>query len=189
MSERQYQTPETDTRKLELSARERLELEKKLQDRFEKEHNKLDAEPTTHEQETVHEALKQAAKKEVKAAQGKSPEKQKPTMLSKAEKTANFNATMDEAREQMSAPSRTFSKVIHNKAVEKTSEAVGDTLARPNALLYGAIFAFALTLGMYIIAKNMGYPLSGFETIAAFIFGWVIGITFDFLKVMITGKR
>ncbi|HET6747605.1 MAG TPA: hypothetical protein VFH06_05895 [Candidatus Saccharimonadales bacterium] len=108
--------------------------------------------------------------------------------LSKADKDASFNATMKEVRSQMSAPSRNFSKVIHNKTVEKVSESVGSTIARPNAILSGAIFAFALTLGVYLLAKNLGYPLSGFETIAAFILGWVLGVVYDFLKVMVTGR-
>ena len=96
---------------------------------------------------------------------------------------------MKEVRSQMSAPSRTFSKVIHNKTVEKVSDGVGATIARPNAILSGAIFAFVLTLGVYLLAKNLGYPLSGFETIAAFILGWMLGIAYDFLKVMITGRK
>lgn len=109
--------------------------------------------------------------------------------ISKYEKEASFGATMKEVRSQMSAPSRTFSKVIHNKTVEKVSDGVGATIARPNAVLSGAIFAFVLTLGVYLLAKNLGYPLSGFETIAAFALGWALGIAYDFLKVMITGRK
>ena len=96
---------------------------------------------------------------------------------------------MQEVQSQMSAPSRTFSEVIHNKVVEKASKAIGSTVARPNALLSGAVFAFILTLGVYLVAKNLGYPLSGFETIAVFILGWALGITFDFVKVMVTGRK
>jgi hypothetical protein len=35
----------------------------------------------------------------------------------------------------------------------------------------------------------MGYPLSGFETIGAFALGWMLGIVFDFFKVMVTGRK
>lgn len=108
---------------------------------------------------------------------------------SKLETEASFNATMTEVRSQMSTPSRAFSKVIHNKAVEKVSEVTGSTVARPDAILSGAIFAFVLTLGTYLVAKNLGYPLSGFEAIAAFILGWILGIVYDFLKVMVTGRK
>lgn len=118
-----------------------------------------------------------------------SPAERRNGPISKAERDASFNAIMDEERSQMSAPSRAFSKVIHNKAVEKTSEVVGSTVARPNAILSGAIFAFILTLGTYLVAKNLGYPLSGFETIGAFALGWILGVAYDFLRVMITGKK
>lgn len=89
----------------------------------------------------------------------------------------------------MSPSARAFSKVIHNKAVEKVSDVGAATVARPNAILSGAIFAFVLTLGVYLIAKHLGYPLSGFESIGAFILGWILGIVYDFLKVMITGRK
>ena len=104
-------------------------------------------------------------------------------------KDASFKATMHEIQGQMSGPSKTFSKIIHNEAVEKVSDSLGSTIVRPNAVLSGAILAFALTLGVYLVAKNLGYPLSGFETIAAFIIGWALGVIYDFLKVMITGSK
>lgn len=89
----------------------------------------------------------------------------------------------------MPASQRAFSKFIHNPAVEKTSEAVGNTVARPNAILAGAVVAFFLVLLVYVVAKFYGYRLSGFETIGAFIIGWIIGILYDFFRVMITGKK
>jgi hypothetical protein len=109
--------------------------------------------------------------------------------ISKDERDASFTATMQEIRTHMSTPSRTFSKAIHNKTVERVSEATGSTIARPNAILSGAVAAFVVTLVIYVVAKNYGYPLSGFESIAAFIAGWIIGLVYDFLKVMITGRK
>ena len=138
-------------------------------------------------------ALEKAKKSEtesVKAEKKSSPEKRITTPRSRAKaREANFKRTMSDARSHMSAPSRAFSKVIHAKAVERTSDAIGATVARPNALLSGAVAAFILTLVVYLVAKYDGYPLSGFESIAAFILGWVIGLLFDYLRVMITGKK
>lgn len=101
----------------------------------------------------------------------------------------SFNKVMTGARARMSTPSRVFSKFIHIKAIEKSSEAIGATVARPNALLLGAAFAFLFTVVIYVWAKNAGYPLSGFETIAAFIIGYLTGIIVDFLRIMFTGKQ
>lgn len=109
--------------------------------------------------------------------------------ITKKQLDTQFNRTMSHVREELPASSRAFSKFIHIKAVEKTSDVLGSTLARPNALLAGAICAFGLTLALYLFAKNMGYRLSGFETIGTFIIGWCLGMLYDYLKVMITGRK
>ncbi|TAL14366.1 hypothetical protein EPN95_03135 [Patescibacteria group bacterium] len=109
--------------------------------------------------------------------------------ISKKQKEASFKRQMKEIQAQEPPLNRAFSKVIHNKAVEKTSDVVGSTVARPNAILAGAVSAFALTLAVYVTAKIIGFQLSGFETIAAFIIGWIIGLIYDYLRVVITGQK
>lgn len=107
----------------------------------------------------------------------------------KAARKKAYTSIVKQTQSELPPLSRAFSRVIHNPVVEKTSDVVGGTIARPNAILSGAIFAFLITLGIYVIARANGYPLSGSETIAGFIAGWVIGILYDFFKVMITGKK
>lgn len=116
------------------------------------------------------------------------PERQRFT-FTKAERETNFKRTMAAIRKEMSPVEQTFSKIIHNKTIEAVSEVAAVTVARPNAVLSGAVCAFILTLAVYSIARNYGYALSGFETIASFIIGWGAGAVFDFFKVMVTGKR
>lgn len=119
----------------------------------------------------------------------KSIEKTPTHRINRTTKKENFDRTMSEIRPQMKPASRAFSSVIHNPVVENVSGVVGSTIARPNAILAGAVFAFVLTLAVYLIGHYFGYPLSGFESIGSFILGWVIGIVYDFLRVMITGKK
>lgn len=107
--------------------------------------------------------------------------------VTKAEREASYNATMKHIRKDMSTPSRMFSKVIHAPAVEKSSEILGSSLARPNAILAGSTSALVLVAITYGIARVFGYQLSGFETIGAFILGWVIGIIYDYAKIMTSG--
>lgn len=109
--------------------------------------------------------------------------------IAKKQLDESYKRTIKEVQSELSTGSALFSKIIHNKFVEATSDAIGNTIARPNAILSGAVAAFALTLIIYTIAKTIGYALSGFETIAAFIIGWVFGIIYDYLRVMITGKK
>ena len=100
----------------------------------------------------------------------------------------SFDKTMNLVRNDLSSSSRVLSKVIHNKSIEIASDIVGGTLVRSNAVLFGAFSAFALTLASYIIAKSIGYPLSGSETILTFTLGWLIGLLFDYLRALATGK-
>lgn len=109
--------------------------------------------------------------------------------ISKKEKTTSYKKHMKQVQAELPPAQRAFSKVIHSPVVEKSSEFIGATVARPNAILSGAIVAFLLVLVVYIIAKNFGYVLSGFETIGAFIIGWVIGILYDYFRVLVTGKK
>lgn len=108
---------------------------------------------------------------------------------SKEVQEERFDKTMSTVQAQMSTPSRTFSKVIHSPTIEKASEVAGNTVARPNAILSGAVVAFLFTLGVYVIARSNGYPLSGAESIAAFALGWLCGLAFDFVRMMILGRR
>lgn len=116
-------------------------------------------------------------------------ERRKDGPFKKAERDASYKQTMKQVRSEMNTPSRAFSKVIHAKPIEKTSELIGGTVARPNAILSGAIGAFVFTLIIYLMAKYYGYPLSGFESIAGFAVGWAVGLLFDYLKIEITGRR
>lgn len=109
--------------------------------------------------------------------------------LSKKQKSEAYKATITRVQAELPAGKRAFSKVIHNPVVEQTSEALGSTIARPNAILAGSVMAFVLVLIVFLVANHFGYALSGFETIGAFVAGWIIGLLFDFFKVMITGKR
>lgn len=178
------------------SLKELKEIAEQQQERID---NAKEKEATTPERqaeklkEARREALETAAKAEkrernlLEKDKKTSPERHKGP-ISKKERDKAFDATMREVQSQMSAPSRAFSKVIHNKVIEKTSEVVGNSIARPNAILSGAVCSFILVLAVYLIARTYGYQLSGTETIATFAFGWAIGLIYDYIRLLILGK-
>lgn len=141
------------------------------------------------------EALEKAKSKELDAShkkverQEKSGERRKDGPISKKEQAVSFKRTMKQVQSEMPPISRAFSKFIHNRAVEKTSEVIGSTIARPNAILFGSLFAFIFTLGIFLIARHNGYPLSGTETMATFTVGWLVGLLADYLRLEFTGGR
>ena len=146
--------------------------------------------------EALQEKNKQEALEKAKSAEKKLDNKSEKQLhssrrsaINKKELNRSYKNTIKRAQSEMKPPARAFSKFIHNDFVEKASDIAGSTIARPNSMLYGSFFAFLLTLIVYVMAKNLGYTLSGSETILAFLIGWLFGIIVDYLKVLFTGKK
>lgn len=116
-------------------------------------------------------------------------ERRRSPVATKQQREKSYRSHLKDARHDMSKSEQLFSTVIHAAPVEKASELAGSTIARPNALLSGSIAAFITITVLYFAAKHYGFQLSGFETIAAFVGGWLLGILYDYVALMIRGKR
>jgi hypothetical protein len=179
--------PEIHTGSVESSEVEKAAAERAKELREQHEHK-----AEHHESRAEHDARATAEKEAMTAEQIRPSEHEKesaPVFTGEHSRDKSFKETMHSVERDLSPVERLFSKVIHNKTVETVSDTVGSTVARPNAILAGSISAFILVLAVYLIARHFGFALSGFETIAAFVAGWIIGILFDFFRVMISGKR
>lgn len=99
-------------------------------------------------------------------------------------KTA-YRATIKQIQCNMKTRERIFSNIIHNSIIEKISNAVGLTIARPTALICGSLVSLILTAIIYLMAKYYGWELSGSEWIASFILGWFIGLIIDWIRAAI----
>jgi hypothetical protein len=107
---------------------------------------------------------------------------------SEATPKRDFESTMAEVTQEMPGYKRYFSTFIHSKPIWAVSDILSRTIARPNAILFGAILSFAVTISVYLLSKNFGYSLSGFESIAAFLIGWLAGIIFDVFSSLLKRK-
>lgn len=139
----------------------------------------------------THEADALARAKEVAAHETRhtdqhlpSPAERRRGAIPKKQLANAYDIQMKHARERMTPVGRAFSKVIHIKAIESASDTLGSTIARPNALLCGSIAAFLAVTVLYFLAKYYGFQLSGYETIVAFITGWLLGILYDYFSVL-----
>jgi hypothetical protein len=153
--------------------------------------SKLDHAAEKHEAkgDVHHDAVNKAeSKATIQSREARSPAERR-SPITKHQREASFQAQLSTAQSDMHPAEKVFSKVIHNKTVEKVSDVAAASIARPNALLAGSIFAFIAVTAVYLVAKNYGYPLSGFETIGAFIVGWIAGVLYDYFRIMITGKK
>lgn len=161
--------------RLDESRRERAEAQQERS----VEQARAEVEQAAHEKEKTHENTVETARSQEK----------KERRVTKRDKDNSYKTIMVDAERHMTPAGRSFSRFIHNPVIEKTSEVVGGSIAKPNAILAGSVFAFLFTLAIYAVARMYGYPLSGAETIASFAVGWLFGQLFDYFRVMITGKR
>lgn len=187
MSERQSESIEHKQPSIERAAGERLnELERK------QEHGEQSKENAESRLERARTEAQQEAlfTKEYSSEQKQTPQETSQVgIATRGDRERGFKTTMKHVQSRMNAPERAFSKVIHNKVVERVSDVTGSTVARPNSILFGSIFAFLGVAGVYLYARHIGFALSGFETIAAFIVGWLVGMFVDLIRVIFSNKR
>lgn len=98
-----------------------------------------------------------------------------PVFVNKNLKDIAFSRTITRTRKKLSAPSRAFSKVVHNNAVDRSSDFVGRTVARPPAMLGGAFFAFVGTSILLWATRKYGYEYNYLVMLLLFVFGTVFG--------------
>jgi hypothetical protein len=167
-------------------AHERHEAMRDQLERAERQHK-----ARLNEQEAISEAIELAKEShsEKESSVPTSPAERRRAAPSKKQREISLKSQMKQIQTEMSPSSRVLSKLIHSKPVENAADVAGSTIARPNALLSGSIAAFIGVTVSYFVAKYYGFQLSGFETIAAFVFGWIIGILYDYFSVMIRGHR
>ena len=171
-------------------------LESPSENHHESKTSSLERGPDEKLTKTVNEAVDDAKKLAEQATEGReaekvieSPAQKRHGSPSKRQRSMAFKETMKEVRQEMNLASRITSGIIHNRAVETTSDFIASTIARPNALLSGSVAAFLSVTLLYFFAKNYGYQLSGFETIGAFALGWLLGILYDYISIGLRNKR
>lgn len=190
MSERLRTTPENN---VEFTTGEREKLRERLSDDLERRAEQSHEHSRSEQLEVAHHELNKVVETKPEHQPSEMTQSERSPSprdhIASHDKDLAFRATMTQARTHMNPAARTFSKFIHLKAVERTSDAIGGTLARPNTILYGAMAALIIGGTIYGIAKYYGYALSGSESLAAFAAGWLIGLTVDYTQVLLHGGR
>jgi hypothetical protein len=119
---------------------------------------------------------------EPKPEPGPAPESHAPRVhIPYIDHQVNFKETMQSVQRRLSPVSRQFSRFIHTPAVEKTSEALEKTIARPSVSAGTTITAMVVGSLFYFTAYHFGYMLSGSELLFSFVVGALIGIVLETL--------
>lgn len=135
-----------------------------------------------HGDATQLEQLRQTAEKHASLAQERSQTEkessplQHPVYVNKQLKETAYSRTLTRVQKRLSVPSRVFSKAIHSKVLDKPSEVVGNTVARPSSMLGGAILAFLGTSVLLWITRRYGYEYNYLAVILLFAGGMILGL-------------
>lgn len=93
----------------------------------------------------------------------------------------NYAHTLASLQRRLKPAQRAFSKVIHAPVVERTSEALEKTVARPSVTAGAGWTAFVVGLIFYLTARRYGYSLSGSEIVLSFFVGGLLGFVLEWL--------
>lgn len=180
------QSHEQATPKIETSGEHSEKLRQEMHERatkHEKEHNKseqLEVARDTIEQQSI-------SKEELKLPNNE--KKPEPTYFTKADRERSFNTTMHHVRSQLSRPSQTFSKAIHQKQIEKTSEVVGKTVARPSGIIGAATAALIGISIVLFFAKHIGFQLAGSEFWILLCAGYLVGLFIEAVRKIFSKNK
>lgn len=119
----------------------------------------------------------------------KADNKQHPVLVNKQLKDMAYSRAMTRVRKQLSLPSRFFSKAIHSKALDRPSEIIGNTVARPSAMLGGAFFAAVGTSILLWITRHYGYEYNYLAVVLLFAIGLASGLFIEFIVKTLQKKR
>ncbi len=159
----------------------RQDLEKIAQNKAERELTKAESE---HGKSHQVEQLRYSAEKHALDAEKHAPHQEKesvthPISANKQLKDISYQRALTRTRKKLSAPSRVFSKVVHNKAVDAASEVIGNSVARPSSMLGGALFAFIGTSMLLWLTKRLGYEYNYLLVIVFFAVGMAAGLVIE----------
>jgi hypothetical protein len=91
-------------------------------------------------------------------------------------KSQTYGRTMGRIRQQLPAPERLMSKVMHQKTIDSVSDAMSKTIARPSGILGGGALALIGSSILLYMAKKYGFEYNFFMFFILVGCGFVLGI-------------
>lgn len=100
-----------------------------------------------------------------------------------------YGRTLSYVRNRLGGSDKTFSKVIHQPFVEKTSDVLEKTIARPSGILFGGVFSFVGSLAAYLLAKRLGGELPNSVFAIFFVGGFFAGLLIELVWRLVKMKK
>jgi hypothetical protein len=99
-----------------------------------------------------------------------------PMLINKQLKDMAYSRALTRVQKRLSAPGRVFSKLVHSAALDRPSEAIGKTVARPSGMLGGAFSALIGTSILLWVTRHYGYEYNYLAVILLFVCGMAFGL-------------
>ncbi len=109
--------------------------------------------------------------------------------INSQQKDESYKRSMSRVQTEMSPPYNLISVIIHNPIIEILLSILAIIVTRPNSMLGGSVLAFATVLSAYNLHLVNNYQLSGTEIIISFAVGWIVGLIYDYFKLLFTGNK
>lgn len=100
-------------------------------------------------------------------------------------KTNAYTQTLRTIQRRLPRVDQAFSKVIHNRRVEATSEFAAKSVARPSGILGGALFACIGSSVLVYLTRHYGFPYNYTMFIVFFVGGFGVGLLAELIVRLI----
>lgn len=94
-------------------------------------------------------------------------------------KGETYSRTLKRVQERLSKPEQAMSKVMHNKTVEKVSDELGKTAARPSGILGGGIMSLVGSFVLLYMTKKYGFEYNFFIFFVLLAAGFALGVVLE----------
>lgn len=116
-------------------------------------------------------------------------EDEHPVLVNRELKNISYQRTLKRTQAKLSAPSRAFSKIVHQPVIDSASELAGKTIARPSGVLAGGITAFIGSSIFLWAARHYGYEYNFFLLALLFAGGFLLGLTIELVIRLTSSKK
>jgi hypothetical protein len=162
----------------------------------ERHHERVDAGAERHRQEAQERQARQlAAEQQARSAKeaSRGPETSSAAqsgVYHGTSKKVAYRRTMQAVRQKLPPLQRSFSRLIHSRAVESVSDAAARSVFRPMPLAAAGLAATLVTGAVYAVARSKGYEIAGGGWfLASFAGGYVLGLLIDFFRLVALRRR
>ncbi len=97
------------------------------------------------------------------------------------QKSQTYSRTLKRVQQRLSKPERLMSQAMHNKNVEKLSEGIGKTAARPSGILGGGIVSLLGSFILLYVSKKYGFEYNFFVFFMLLALGFMTGVLLEIL--------